>query len=71
MNTEQLKERASNKIEAKLFYALKEVQELQMMEEGIINKFGVPHETVLRMLEAALLELDTLLYIENLINEDS
>ena len=71
MKKEQLKERASNKIEAKLFYALKEVQELQMMEEGIINKFGVPHETVLRMLEAALMELDTLLYIESLINEDS
>ena len=69
MKKEQLKERASNKIEAKLFYALKEVQELQMMEEGIINKFGVPHETVLRMLEAALMELDTLLYIENLASD--
>ena len=36
LTTDQLLERASNKLEAKLFFAYKELQEIELEIEGVI-----------------------------------
>ena len=65
----QLQDRASNKLEAKIFFATKEVQkirlmQIRLMQDGIIDH-GIPQETICNMLGSAEKELQVLHYINH------
>lgn len=60
----QLQDRASNKLEAKIFFATKEVQKIRLMQDGIIDH-GIPQETICNMLDSAEKELQVLHYINH------
>ena len=60
----QLIDRANNKLEAKLFYATKEVQKIKLMQDGIIDH-GITQETICNMLDSAEKELQVLHYINH------
>lgn len=65
----QLIDRASNKLEAKLFFATKEVQKIKLMQDGIIDH-GITQETICNMLDSAEKELEVLHYINHRLKFD-
>jgi len=65
----QLQDRASNKLEAKIFYATKNLQEIKLQRDGIIN-YGNSQENICRMLDAAEAELQVLHYINTRLKFD-
>jgi len=60
----QLIDRANNKLEAKIFFATKEVQKIKLMQDGIIDH-GITQETICNMLDSAEKELEVLHYIKH------
>jgi alcohol dehydrogenase YqhD (iron-dependent ADH family) len=60
----QLIDRANNKLEAKIFYATKKLQEYRMAQDGIID-YGVPQETICNMIDSQEKELQVLHYINH------
>ena len=60
----QLIERASNKLEAKIFFATKKLQEHRMAQDGILD-YGVPQETICSMIDSQEKELQVLHYINH------
>ena len=60
----QLQDRADNKLEAKIFFATKEVQKIRLMQDGVIDH-GIPQETICNMLDSAEKELQVLHYISH------
>jgi alcohol dehydrogenase YqhD (iron-dependent ADH family) len=60
----QLIDRANNKLEAKIFYATKKLQEYRMAQDGIID-YGVPQETICNMIDSQEKELQVLHYISH------
>ena len=60
----QLQDRANNKLEAKIFYATKKLQEYRMAQDGIID-YGVPQETICNMIDSQEKELQVLHYISH------
>ena len=60
----QLIDRANNKLEAKIFYATKKLQEYRMAQDGIID-YGVPQETICDMIDSQEKELQVLHYINH------
>lgn len=69
MNRRESAVRASNKIEAKLFYAYKRLEELELQYEGIITTKLEP-EQVASSIEAQKKEVDTLSFIDELIQDE-
>jgi len=65
----QLIERASNKLEAKIFFQTKEVQKIKLMQDGVID-YGLPQETICNMLDSAEKELQVLHYINHRLKFD-
>lgn len=66
LNERQLAQRASDKIEAKLFYAYKDLEELELKFEGIIPS-KLDKEQIAESIVAQKREVDTLLFIEELV----
>ena len=64
----QLQDRANNKLEAKIFYATKKLQEYRMAQDGIID-YGVPQETICNMIDSQEKELQVLHYIKDKLND--
>tara|TARA_R110000772_G_scaffold49853_1_gene114818 strand:- start:54 stop:266 length:213 start_codon:yes stop_codon:yes gene_type:complete len=64
----QLIERASNKLEAKIFFATKKLQEHRMAQDGILD-YGVPQETICSMIDSQEKELQVLEYIKDKLND--
>lgn len=62
----QLAQRASDKIEAKLFYAFKDLEELELKFEGIIAS-KLDKEQLAESITAQKREVDTLVFIEELV----
>ena len=60
----QLQDRADNKLEAKLFYATKKLQEYKMAQDGILD-YGVSQETICNMIDSQEKELQVLHYINH------
>jgi len=60
----QLQDRANNKLEAKIFYATKKLQEYKLAQDGIID-YGVPQETICDMIDSQEKELQVLHYINH------
>ena len=60
----QLIDRANNKLEAKLFYATKKLQEYKMAQDGILD-YGVSQETICNMIDSQEKELQVLHYINH------
>tara|TARA_R110000782_G_scaffold56637_1_gene118738 strand:+ start:508 stop:729 length:222 start_codon:yes stop_codon:yes gene_type:complete len=60
----QLQDRASNKLEAKIFFATNKLQEYKMAQDGIID-YGVPQETICNMIDSQEKELQVLHYINH------
>jgi len=60
----QLIDRANNKLEAKIFYATKKLQEYRMAQDGIID-YGVTQETICDMIDSQEKELQVLHYINH------
>ena len=60
----QLIDRANNKLEAKIFYATKKLQEYKLAQDGIID-YGVPQETICDMIDSQEKELQVLHYINH------
>lgn len=69
LNTRQLAARASDKIEAKLFYAEKRLQELELQFEGIIA-CKLEKEQIAESIVAQRREVDTLMWIDDLIQSE-
>lgn len=65
----QLQDRASNKLEAKIFYATKNLQEIKLQQDGIVD-FGNSQEVICKMLESAEAELQVLHYINHRLKFD-
>ena len=63
----QLIDRANNKLEAKLFYATKKLQEYKMAQDGILD-YGVSQETICNMIDSQEKELQVLHYINHRLN---
>ena len=61
--------RASNKIEAKLFYAYKKLEELELQYEGVIPTKLDP-EQVAESISAQQREVDALRFIDELIQDE-
>tara|TARA_R110001592_G_scaffold343724_1_gene634536 strand:- start:303 stop:518 length:216 start_codon:yes stop_codon:yes gene_type:complete len=64
----QLQDRADNKLEAKIFFATKEVQKIRLMQDGVID-YGISQETICNMLDSAEKELQVLEYIKDKLND--
>jgi hypothetical protein len=64
----QLIDKANNKLEAKIFYATKKLQEHRMAQDGIIY-YGVPQETICNMIDSQEKELQVLGYIKDKLND--
>jgi len=60
----QLIDRANNKLEAKIFYATKKLQEYKLAQDGVID-YGVPQETICNMIDSQEKELQVLHYINH------
>ena len=60
----QLIDRANNKLEAKIFFATKKLQEYRMAQDGILD-YGVPQETICNMIDSQEKELQVLHYISH------
>ena len=60
----QLQDRANNKLEAKIFFATKKLQEHRMAQDGILD-YGISQETICNMLDSAEKELQVLHYISH------
>tara|TARA_B110001452_G_scaffold267311_1_gene276715 strand:- start:1614 stop:1832 length:219 start_codon:yes stop_codon:yes gene_type:complete len=60
----QLQDRADNKLEAKLFFATKKLQEYKMAQDGILD-YGVSQETICNMIDSQEKELQVLHYINH------
>ena len=60
----QLQDRANNKLEAKIFFATKKLQEHRMAQDGILD-YGVPQETICNMIDSQEKELQVLHYISH------
>ena len=58
----QLQDRADNKLEAKIFFATKKLQEHRMAQDGILD-YGVSQETICNMIDSQEKELQVLHYI--------
>ena len=69
LSKNQLQDRASNKLEAKIFYATKNLQEIKLQQDGIVD-FGNSQETICKMLESAEAELQVLHYINHRLKFD-
>jgi len=65
----QLIDRANNKLEAKLFYATKKLQEYKMAQDGILD-YGVSQETICNMIDSQEKELQVLHYINHRLKFD-
>ncbi len=65
----QLQDRASNKLEAKIFYATKKLQEIKLQQDGVID-YGNSQETICKMLDSAESELQVLHYINHRLKFD-
>ena len=64
----QLQDRADNKLEAKIFFAAKKLQEHKMAQDGILD-YGVPQETICSMIDSQEKELQVLEYIKDKLND--
>ena len=64
LTKKQLIDRANNKLEAKLFYATKKLQEHKMAQDGILD-YGVSQETICNMIDSQEKELQVLHYINH------
>jgi len=60
----QLQDRADNKLEAKIFFATKKLQEYKMVQDGILD-YGVSQETICNMIDSQEKELQVLHYINH------
>lgn len=67
LTIKQLQDRANNKLEAKLFYATKKLQEYKMAQDGILD-YGVSQETICNMIDSQEKELQVLHYINHRLN---
>ena len=64
LTIKQLQDRADNKLEAKIFYATKKLEEYKLAQDGIID-YGVPQETICSMIDSQEKELQVLHYINH------
>ena len=64
----QLQDRADNKLEAKIFFATKKLQEYKMVQDGILD-YGVSQETICNMIDSQEKELQVLEYIKDKLND--
>ena len=69
MNRRESAVRASNKIEAKLFYAYKRLEELELQLEGVITTKLDP-EQVAASISSQKKEVDALRFIDELIQDE-
>ena len=69
MTIEQIKLRASNKIEAKLFYAVNELHELELKRDGVINTV-IDEDKLDKMIKSQKAEVETLHFISDLIDQN-
>lgn len=69
MNRRESAIRASNKIEAKLFYAYKRLEELELQLEGVITTKLDP-EQVAASISSQKKEVDALRFIDELIQDE-
>ena len=69
MNRRESAIRASNKIEAKLFYAYKRLEELELQYEGVITTKLEP-EQVASSISSQKKEVDALRFIDELIQDE-
>ena len=60
----QLQDRADNKLEAKIFFQTKKLQEYKMVQDGILD-YGVSQETICNMIDSQEKELQVLHYISH------
>lgn len=68
LNERQIAINASNKIEAKLFYAYKNLEELELKYEGVIAS-KLDTGQIVDSIKSQKREVDTLVFIEELIQE--
>lgn len=69
LNREQLTQRASDKLEGLLFFAHKNLQELELKLAGVLpSQFD--EEDILNMIQSSCRELDTLNLINELIEDE-
>ena len=70
LNNNQLKERASNKLEAKMFFAINKLEEIRLEIEGVIpSKIGT--DILKRNFSSQSYEVQTLRYMMQKINENN
>ena len=70
LNNEQLQERASNKLEAKMFFAVKKLEEIRLEVEGVIpSKIGT--DLLKRSLISQSHEVQVLNYMMQKINKNN
>ena len=67
LSPKQLKERALNKIEAKLFFAIKNKQENVLKQDGVIAS-KMDHDALVSMSYAINREIDVLYFIKDAID---
>ncbi len=60
----QLQDRASNKLEAKIFFETKKLQEYKLMADGVIDH-GLSQEVIQQMITSQEAELQTYHYIKH------
>jgi len=65
----QLASRASDKMEAKLFYAEKRLQELELMFEGVVQT-KLDREQIADSIIAQMREIQTIRFIDELIQAE-
>ena len=68
LTTDQLLERASNKLEAKLFFAYKSLQEIELEIEGVIPS-KMSNDILRRNYQAQSNEVQTLTYLFEIIEK--
>jgi len=68
LTCDQLNNRASNMLEAKMFFALKKVQEYRLTLEGVITS-KVNDDLVEKQLKAAENQYDTLLHLFSILEK--
>ena len=70
LNNNQLKERASNKLEAKMFFAINKLEEIRLEIEGVIpSKIGT--DILKRNFSSQSYEVQVLRYMMQKINENN
>ena len=63
LTNEQVNQRMSDKLEAKLFYAYKNLEELELMIEGVIpSKMDVDTLTTMQMVESNNIQVYTRMF---------